>query len=121
MRRICANCGRKIPRNEEPWNSWDPKYQRNVYYCNECETYIRQRQNNHAHGIFTRGVFLAVCGVIVIGALLLLAWSARQGPPAECYSFTNIKAEPWHKVVFIPPLLIIGVATLRITSKKLPS
>ena len=68
-----------------------------------------------------RKLFLLTWGIIVIGALLLLAWSSQQGPPAECYSFTNIQAEPWHKTVFIPILCIIGLVTLMVTSRKLPS
>ena len=114
----CNNCGRRIGRHERVTKSWDDQRGLSLYLCPECAA---PAPPGYADVIFTRGVFLFVCGAIALSAILLLIWSSRQGPPAEYYSFTNIKAEPWHKAVCIPPLLVVGVATLIITSKKLPS
>ena len=66
-----------------------------------------------------QGLFLACCAIIVILAVIVLDWVSQQGPPHEYYSFTNIRAEPWHKVVCLPVLFVIAVATVLDTLKKL--
>jgi hypothetical protein len=50
---------------------------------------------------------VGVIGLLLV-ALSVAHWSGYQGPPSETYSFTDIEAQPEHKLCIIP-LALAGV------------
>lgn len=116
----CNNCGRRIRRGEEYWNGWDEVANHRIYICDECASASRPfRHSYHSSCPSFRVLFLLCCAFIVALATGALIWASQQGPPHEYYSFTNIRAELWHKVVCLPVLFVIAVATVLNTLKKL--
>lgn len=67
-----------------------------------------------------RRLFTLCCVVVVLLAVIVGMWSAQQGPPAEHYSFTDIRAEPWHRTVCLPALIMVLVLVYTGTRNRLP-
>lgn len=71
-----------------------------------------------------RTLFLLCCVIIVILAIIAVAWCESRSPMVEregpqYYSFTKIEAEPWHRILLVP-LVLLAIWDVLGTLKRLP-
>jgi hypothetical protein len=76
-----------------------------------------------------RALFLLCCAIIVILAIAAVVWCESRNPIADnpiaeregpqYYSFTNIEAKPWHRILLIP-LVLLAIGDILGTLRRLP-